>query len=81
MLAIHPRREAAPSTQATQTLTGVEQVKDLRPLTLGSANELLAHAPSFRAATDRLAFQSQAIPLSKGTQSALAVLSKENIKL
>lgn len=81
MLVVRPHRERAPSTHTTQTLTAVDQVKNLPPLTLGRANELLAHAQSFRAVIDRLAFQSQALPLAKGTHSALAILSKENIKL
>ena len=56
-------------------------VERLTSLTIGSANALLARAPSLKAAVDQVAFQSEATPLSKGTQSALAVLSKENIKL
>jgi hypothetical protein len=56
-------------------------VERLTSLTIGSANGLLARAPSVKAAVDQVAFRSQTTPLSKGTQSALAVLSKENIKL
>ena len=69
------------SPSGTGNPATVELLTSSQPLTIGSANALLAHAPSVKAAVDQLAFQSQATPLSKGTQSALAVLSKENIKL
>ena len=55
-----------------------------RPLTIGTANASLAHAPSAKAAINELAaqvFQSQSIPPSKGMQSALAVLGKEKTKI
>lgn len=48
------------------------------PLTLGRANELLARSPSARVAFDRLAFERNALRLPKGTESALAVLGKED---
>ena len=51
------------------------------PLTMRSANAWLATAPSFKAAVDDLAFRSQTGPLPQGKQSAVAVLSKEKIKL
>jgi len=51
------------------------------PLTMRSANAWLATAPSFKAAVDDLAFRSQTSPLPKGKQSAVAVLSKEKIRL
>jgi hypothetical protein len=51
------------------------------PLTMGSANVWLATTPSFKAALDDLAFRSQTRPLPQGKQSAVAVLSKEKIKL
>jgi len=51
------------------------------PLTMRSANAWLATAPSFKAAVDDLAFRSQTSPLPQGKQSAVAVLSKEKIKL
>ena len=51
------------------------------PLTLRSANAWLETAPSFKAAVDDLAFRSQTSPLPKGKQSAVAVLSKEKIRL
>ncbi|HTW60023.1 MAG TPA: hypothetical protein VMD99_18005 [Terriglobales bacterium] len=50
-------------------------------LTMRSANAWLATAPSFKAAVDELAFRSQTSPLPKGEQSAVAVLSKEKIRL
>ena len=51
------------------------------PLTMRSANAWLATAPSFKAAVDDLAFRSQTSPLPEGKQSAVAVLSKEKIRL
>jgi hypothetical protein len=51
------------------------------PLTLRSANKLLADAPSVKAAVDNLAFQSRNVPLPKDKQSVVSVLSKERIKL
>jgi hypothetical protein len=51
------------------------------PLTMRSANAWLAAAPSFKAAVDGLAFRSQTSPLPQGKQSAVAVLSKEKIRL
>lgn len=52
-----------------------------RPLTIGSANELLADAPSVKSALDELAFHGRRKQLPRGTQSALAVLGKEDFKL
>jgi hypothetical protein len=51
------------------------------PLTMRSANALLAKAPSFKAAVDDLAFRSQTSALPRDRQSAVAVLSKEKIRL
>ena len=51
------------------------------PLTMRSANAWLATAPSFKAAVDDLAFRSQTSPLPQGKRSAVAVLSKEKIRL
>jgi hypothetical protein len=51
------------------------------PLTMRSANAWLATAPSFKAAVDDLAFRSETSPLPQGKQSAVAVLSKEKIRL
>ena len=51
------------------------------PLTMRSANAWLATAPSFKAAVDDLAFRFQTSPLPQGKQSAVAVLSKEKIRL
>ncbi|HSB74759.1 MAG TPA: hypothetical protein VLC12_03865 [Terriglobales bacterium] len=50
------------------------------PLTLGSANSRLASGPSVRTVLDEMSFPSTATP-PKGKASALAVLSKEKIRL
>ena len=51
------------------------------PLTMQSANAWLATAPSVKAAVDDLAFRSQTGPIAQGKQSAVAVLSKEKLRL
>jgi len=51
------------------------------PLTIRRANDWLLTAPSFKAAVDGLAFRSQTSPLPQGQQSAVAVLSKEKVRL
>jgi hypothetical protein len=61
--------------------TPAEQPANGRPLTVRTANELLAGAPSVKAALDELAFRSRRKQLPRGTQSALAVLGKEDFKL
>jgi negative regulator of sigma E activity len=76
VLTIHHRREQATLPQGTRTSTEVEQLRIPRPLTLGRANAWLAHAPSFRAALNGMAFESQGTQQSTGTQSALAVLRR-----
>ena len=58
-----------------------ERFMDDRPLTIRTANVLLAKAPSFKAMVDDMAFRSQTIPVPKGKRSAIAVLGKEKIKL
>lgn len=80
LLAIHFRRRPAQSPSA-KNMAGIEQLTNIEPLTLGRANHLLAHARSFKAALDGVAFQRQRSPLPEGTRSALATLSKEDIKL
>jgi len=59
----------------------VEPLNGPQPLTIASANALLAHAPSFKAAVESVAFRSGAEPVAEGKHSALALLSKEKIKL
>ena len=51
------------------------------PLTLRTANELLAGAGSTKVAVDSLGFPRTNSPAPRGMQSALQVLSKEKIKL
>jgi hypothetical protein len=58
---------------------GAEQLVNVQPLTMGSATTLLVTAPSFETAINQMAFQSKATPLSKGTHSALAELSKDEL--
>jgi hypothetical protein len=65
----------------TAILTAAEQPANQQPLTLATANALLANSPSPKAAFDQLAFHSQSTQLPKDKQSALAVLSQDNNKL
>lgn len=59
---------------------GVEELNSPQPLTIAKANALLAEAPSFKAAVDNMAFQSESKPISEGRYSALALLSEEATK-
>ena len=58
-----------------------ERVENPEPLTLCSANALLASAPSFKAAIDEVSFQPPKVPPAHGKTSALLVLSKEKSRL
>lgn len=53
----------------------------IQPLTMRDANSLLAAAPSYKSALDEMAFHPRAATVPKDQQSAIAVLSKEKIKL
>ena len=59
----------------------VPQLAGSQSLTIGRANALLVRAPSLKEAFDQLSFPSQPVSQPAGKQSALAVLSKDNIKL
>jgi hypothetical protein len=83
LLLLHPRPKSVPLPDDTKTVVRVESLHP-QLLTIAAANALLARVPSVKAAVDGVAaqaFQSQCIPSSPGMQSALAVLSKEKIKL
>lgn len=53
----------------------------IRPLTMRDANALLATAPSYKAVLDEMAFHPRPSTVPNDRQSAVAVLSKEKIKL
>ncbi len=81
---LYPRPKPDRSSDGTESVVRVAPLPNPQPLTIGAANALLARAPSAKAAVDGVAaqaFQFQSIPSSEGTQSALAVLSKEKTKL
>lgn len=68
-----------PSRSSTNALHwSSSQTTDFHPLTIRKANELLARAPSLKAAMEELMLDSQRTNLPKG-QSAFATLSKEDI--
>jgi hypothetical protein len=58
-----------------------DQLAKPQSLTIRSANAVLATAPSFKDALDRIAFPPKPAPLPADKHSALAELSKEKIKL
>jgi hypothetical protein len=73
-----------PRTRIGETIGNVgnpEHIQDGQPLTMRSANALMAKSPSFKAMVDDMAFRSKAVPLPKGKRSAVAVLGEEKIKL
>lgn len=72
-------RMVVPNT--AQHVTSAGGREPLGPLTMRRANTWLAAAPSFKAAIDDMAFRSQGESIPNGQQSAIAVLSKEKIKL
>jgi hypothetical protein len=80
LLLSHRAKPNQPSG-ASGGLAVAPQLPNTQWLTIGRANALLSHAPSFKEAVDQLSFPPQAARPSQGKQSALAVLSKENIKL
>jgi hypothetical protein len=77
----HSRAGRTDKQEAVASAVGAERLANTRPLTMRSANALLATAPSFEAAVDEMAFPPQTSPLPKDQHSALAVLSEERIKL
>jgi hypothetical protein len=80
-IALHIHTERVRVAETTRHLATPDRLMDDQPLTMRSANTLMAKAPSFKALVDDMAFRSQTIPLPKGKCSAVAVLGKEKIKL
>ena len=82
VVVLGPRSRPKPThaTDAVDSFARIELLANAEPLTIRSANALLASAPSFKEAVDRVAFQFQVTPLSKDAHSALAVLSEEKTK-
>lgn len=83
LFAVHlHRKPAGPAiVKSAANPTAIEQLSNSQPLTLQRANDLLAHASSFKAALDNVAFQRQRGDLPKGSKSALSTLSREDLKL
>ncbi|HET8825721.1 MAG TPA: hypothetical protein VFM77_11375 [Terriglobales bacterium] len=59
----------------------VSVTSTMRPLTMRDANSVLTTAPSYKSALDEMAFHPQRSTVPKDQQSAVAVLSKEKIRL
>ena len=80
LLSVLIHKPAQPAREANAARPNVENLNNPQPLTIASANALLAKAPSFKVAVDDMAFRSESKPISEGTYSMLALLSKEEIK-
>jgi hypothetical protein len=80
-LILRVRNKRVVVSHRTHYVAVAERHAPAEPLTMRSANAWLVAAPSFKAAVDDLAFQSQTSELTQGKQSAVAVLSKEKIRL
>lgn len=76
-LTLNSHLELTRTVDNTRRLAGETRVANTLPRTLGSANALLAQAPSVNVALDQLSFHSQSIELPKDKESAIAVLSKD----
>jgi hypothetical protein len=77
LLTLYPRaRQPRRPDDAVQWVGGA-YTGNLQPLTIQSANAMLAHAPSFKAAVDAIAVPSNTTSFD-GKQSALDVLSKDS---
>lgn len=72
-------RAVVPNRSSDAAFAGRRALSE--PLTMQSANSWLAKAPTFKAALDGLAFRPQTSPVPQDKQSAVAVLSKEKIRL
>jgi hypothetical protein len=79
-LTIFPRLDGTHSSLGAVPEFSTERLANTQPLTVRRANALLATAPSFEEAVEEMAFPPPATQLPKDKHSALAVLSKEEIK-
>ena len=79
VLHVRSNRAVVPNTSSDAAFAGRRALSE--PLTMQSANAWLAKAPSFKAAVDGLAFRPPTSPVQQDRQSAVAVLSKEKIRL
>ena len=80
-LTLHIRTNRARIAETAENVGNPERLQDSQPLTMRSANALMAKAPSFKVMVNGMSFRSPAVPLPKGKRSAVAVLGKEKIKL
>src|SRR2546430_1316869 len=80
-LTLHIRTNRARVTETIGNVGNPGHLTEDQPLTMRSANALMAKAPSFKSMVDDMAFRGQKIPLPKGKRSAVALLGKEKIKL
>ena len=81
LLSLRVYQHPSPVQEAGTGGPRVEPLNGPQALTIRSANELLAGAPSYKAAVESVAFQTSSVPVAEGKHSALALLSKEKMKL
>lgn len=81
VVALHIHTNRARVAESIGNAGTAEHLQDSRPLTMRSANALMAKASSFKTMVDDMAFRSQTVPVPQGKRSAVAVLGKEKIKL
>lgn len=81
LLKISYKRDQVSAPHPAVQQARVEAPAYAQPLTIRSANRLLADAPSVKSALDELAVRNRPKQLPRGMQSALAVLGKEDFKL
>jgi hypothetical protein len=74
-------RLPTPLSRVAKASAPAKQHASDRPLTLRNANEMLARAPSYGTALERMAFHHEAARPPSGKKSALEVLSKEDWNL
>lgn len=80
MISVLVHKPSQPAPEASTRRPGMEEFSNPQPLTIESANALLAKASSFKAAVDDMVFQPESKPISEGRYSLVALLSKEEVK-
>lgn len=80
MMSVLIHKPVQPTGEVSTQKPGMEEFSNPQPLTIESANAMMARAPSFKAAVDGMVFQPESKPISEGRYSLVALLSKEEVK-
>jgi hypothetical protein len=75
------RTQSSSGVGPTKREVSADRLVSSKPLTIRSADALLATAPSFEEAIDEMTAAPETVPLPKDKHSALAILSKGPTKL